>query len=235
VPEPGVSVVVPVRDGARYLAEALRSVAAQTLPPLEVIVVDDGSSDHSPALAAAAGAQVVRQPPGGQAAARNRGVELARGELVAFLDADDLWPADKLEGQAAALGDMPAVGVCFGQVSEFLSPDVPPEVAPPLRFVAEPRPGWIFGAMVARRAALERVGPFSSEWRVGELLDWMLRAKDAGVEVLTIPRLVLHRRLHAHNTSRRERASRGDLARILKRALDRRRPESPPRGLERTP
>ena len=111
----GISVVVPVLDGERHLAAALSSIAGQTLRPQEVIVVDDGSRDRSAAIAQAfPGVRYVAQNHSGQGAARNRGAELASGGLLAFLDADDLWVADKLERQLAALNAEPAIEAVFG-------------------------------------------------------------------------------------------------------------------------
>lgn len=100
-----VSAVIPVHNGGAMLAEAVQSVLAQHLPPaveVEVIVVDDGSVDGAPD-ALAAGVLVLSQENSGPSAARNVGVAAARGELVAFLDADDRWKADKLTSQVGHL------------------------------------------------------------------------------------------------------------------------------------
>ena len=216
-----VNVVVPVRDGARYLEEALRSIADQTVPPLEVIVVDDGSRDDSARIAERLGARVIRQDHAGQAAARNRGVDESRGELVAFLDADDTWPRERLERATAALGSEPAVDLVFGHVHEFVSPDLSPAAAARLRPAEAHHPARLPGTLLARRSALERVGPFSTDWQVGELMEWLLRAREAGLRESMLDEVVLLRRLHDSNTSRLRWAQRGDHARILKQALDR--------------
>src|SRR5690606_34001769 len=108
-----VAVVIPVHDGEAFLAETLASVAAQTLPAAEVIVVDDGSTDRSAAVARAAGARVLQQANAGPGAARNRGAAASTSELIAFLDADDLFEPDKLARQVAALASAPdAAGAC---------------------------------------------------------------------------------------------------------------------------
>src|SRR3954451_22735593 len=88
---PLVSCIVPVFNGERYLREALQSILAQSYRPIEVVVVDDGSTDRSPVVVAGFGREVryLRQENAGPAAARNHGVQEARGELLAFLDADD--------------------------------------------------------------------------------------------------------------------------------------------------
>jgi glycosyltransferase involved in cell wall biosynthesis len=107
---PTVSAVIPVHDGEDFVDEAVRSVLAQTAPVIECIVVDDGSTDATAAIVQAHGERVtyVHQPQGGVSAARNHGARLARGEVVAFLDHDDVWRETKLERQLPALAD-PAV------------------------------------------------------------------------------------------------------------------------------
>ena len=100
-----VSVVIPCYNGAAFLREALDSVLAQTRPPLEVIVVDDGSTDDSAAIAESYGppVRVIRQENQGESVARNRGIDEARGDWIAFLDADDVWKPEKLARQLAAV------------------------------------------------------------------------------------------------------------------------------------
>src|SRR5512143_3730544 len=109
--EPLVSVVMPVYNGARYLRQALESALAQTYRPLEIVVVDDGSTDETPAILAEFGTRIraLRQPNSGSAAARNAALDAARGELIAFLDADDLWLPQKLAVQVEYLREHPDV------------------------------------------------------------------------------------------------------------------------------
>ena len=111
---PTVSVLVPVKNGAPFLAEALESARNQTLEPLELIVVDDGSTDGSDEIAVAHGARVIRQANAGTAGAVNVARVAARGELLALLDADDRWAADKLARQVDALGD---AGLLYGDMT----------------------------------------------------------------------------------------------------------------------
>lgn len=101
-----VSVVIPCFNGAPFLGEALESVLNQTHPALEVIVVDDGSKDESAAIAESFGppVRVIQQSNQGESVARNRGIDEAKGEWIAFLDADNLWKPTKLEKQCEAIG-----------------------------------------------------------------------------------------------------------------------------------
>ena len=102
-----VSAVIPVHNGAAYVAEAVRSALAQTRPPIECLVIDDGSTDATPDVVRELGDQVryERQERAGVSAARNRGARLARGALVGFLDHDDVWLPTKLERQLESLRD----------------------------------------------------------------------------------------------------------------------------------
>jgi glycosyltransferase involved in cell wall biosynthesis len=223
-----VSVVIPVYNGERYLGAAIESVLAQTRPPYEVLVVDDGSEDGSAAVARSYGAAVryVHQPhqgAGGAARARNRGVELARGELLAFLDADDLWVPEKLELQTAALAAASGPAMVFGHTRQFISPDLDEPARRRLQCPPEGVPACVPGAMVVSRDDFLRVGPFEASWRVGEPLDWFLRATAQGLASVVLPEVLVLRRLHQANQGVLKREALGDYARILKASLDRRR------------
>jgi glycosyltransferase involved in cell wall biosynthesis len=220
---PGVSVLLPVHDGARYLAEAIESVLAQTHPPLELIVVDDGSTDGSGDIARRHGARCLRQPRGGTAAARNAAVAAARGALLAHMDADDLWEPDKLARQVAALAADPALDAVSGHLVEFHSPDLPEEARRRLRPPRPRMPGHLLQAMLIRREAHARVGAFEPRWTVGQDMSWYMRAVDAGLRLRVLPDLVLRRRLHAGNKGLREAAHMHQRLQIVKAALERRR------------
>lgn len=128
-----VTVVVPAYQAEATIADALRSVSAQTHPPAAVVVVDDGSTDATVDRAAAAlpTARVIRQDRGGPSAARNRGLEEVRTEWVAFLDADDRWHPDKLADQLAAAHRRPgAVLISSDWVRDELAFPAKPERVP---------------------------------------------------------------------------------------------------------
>jgi glycosyltransferase involved in cell wall biosynthesis len=213
-----VSVVIPVRNGGRYLAPAIESVLAQGYEPLEIVVVDDGSTDGTFDTAARFGPPVraVSQPPQGVAAGLNHGVELAAGGLLAFVDADDLWTPRKLSRQVAVLADRPDLDAVFGHAEHFHGDD-------PTAITIPAQPAYSKGTMLIRRAAFDRVGSFSSEWRLGEFVDWYARAIDAGLSSAMLPDVLLLRRVHADNMGLRQRADQGEYARVIKSMLDRRR------------
>ena len=222
---PLISVVVPVRNGEVHLAETIESVLGQTWRSLELLVVDDGSSDGSAAIAERHGdhrTRVLRQRPAGTGAARNAGLAAARGELIAHLDADDLWSEHKLERQAELLSHRPEVDLVGGLVAEFISPEVPASERARMRPPRGPLPGMIVQALLIRREAQDRVGGFETAWAAGQDLAWVMRAQ----EQLTFAyrqEVLVRRRLHATNKGRQSGALASQRCLIIKQALDRRR------------
>jgi glycosyltransferase involved in cell wall biosynthesis len=221
---PSISVLTPVHDGAAFLGEALASARAQTWPPGEIIVVDDGSRDASPAIAESfPGVRCVRTAHAGVAAARNRALAEARGEFIAFLDADDVWTQDKLEAQVGHMLAHPDLGVTFTHQTVVLEPGVA-------------RPFWLAAAdvgrdlpvmgtcsMVARRDTFERVGGFDEARRTSEDTDWIVRALAAGVQLAMLPRPLLRRRIHGRNLSADAPLFRRELFALLHAHIRRRR------------
>lgn len=222
---PLVSVIIGVYNGAPYLGEAITSALEQSHEPLEVIVVDDGSDDGSAEVARSFGEQVryEYQERAGNGAARNRGVELASGDHLAFLDADDRFLPNKIERQLDLLLRDPAVDVVFGHVREFISPDLGAEDAARLRKPSSEAPWMAPNLMLIRRSSFSRVGPFATTLRVGVTVDWYARALEAELKMVVLPEIVLERRLHTQNNGLRERDSRSQYLHVLKASLDRRR------------
>jgi glycosyltransferase involved in cell wall biosynthesis len=226
----GVSVVIPCHNGARYLGDTIRSVLRQGSDVLEIIVVDDGSTDGSREVVAAFDGAVhyVHQARGGAARARNRGVEHASGALLAFLDADDLWSDRALASLMAPLERDPALGMTVGLMEQFVSPELPDGARHGFRFSPEAVPARMCGAVLVRRSEFDRVGGFSPQLESGEFTDWILRAEAAGLRFVTVPELVLRRRLHLQNHGVVRRDARRDYLKVVKAALDRRRAAAEP-------
>jgi glycosyltransferase involved in cell wall biosynthesis len=222
---PLVSVIMPMHNGEHYLVQAVESVLAQTYSTRELILIDDGSTDGSARLARRFGSALryEYQSNAGQSAARNRGIQLAHGPLLAFLDDDDYWSLEKLTLQVAVLDDNPSVEAVFGHVRQFVSPDLEPEAAARVRYHAEIMPGYVPGTMLIRRQSFDRVGRFDPQRRVGEFVDWYSRAVEIGLRTFLMPDVVLHRRLHDDNEGIKQRAESVQYVRVLKAALDRRR------------
>jgi glycosyltransferase involved in cell wall biosynthesis len=223
--DPLISTIIPVYNGERYLAEAIESVLAQTYRNIEIIVVDDGSTDGSAEVAKYYGSpvQYYIQTNSGAGAARNRGIGLAQGNFLAFLDADDLWMPDKLELQMASFaGDQP-MDMVFGHVRQFLCPTLTEEARKQIRIPVEIIPGHHAGAMLISKEAFSRVGLFGTEFQLVEFIDWHARAAEAGLKSLMLTDIVMNRRIHKTNQGVYKGEHRGEYARVLKAMLDRRR------------
>lgn len=206
-----VAVVIPVHDGEAFLAETLASVAAQTLPAAEVIVVDDGSTDRSAAVARAAGARVLQQANAGPGAARNRGAAASTSELIAFLDADDLFEPDKLARQVAALASAPdAAGACsdalvLGGPRDGTRRNAGRRLPPVLRLrdLLHANP-VIASSVVLRRSAFAAAGGFDEDpvLIATEDYDLWLRVLDApGAHLLYVDAPLVRYRVHGAGLS----------------------------------
>jgi glycosyltransferase involved in cell wall biosynthesis len=217
------SVVIPCFNGERYLAEAIAGVRLQSSCPVEIIVVDDGSTDSSGEIARAAGVRCVRQENAGVAAAINHGVRVASGPFVAFVSADDVWRPEKLALQHAALGNADN-RLVFGHMEHFASPELPAEVAARLVVPPLPMPAFSAGTLLTRLDTFRSVGELDESFAVGEFVDWFGRAKDRGLEVVMLPDTVSMRRVHKSNHSSAMLKTKS-YAPVLKALLDRRRAE----------
>jgi glycosyltransferase involved in cell wall biosynthesis len=224
---PSVSCIVPVFNGERYLGEALDSIFAQNYEPLEVLVVNDGSTDGTAGVLAKYSKRLIclEQKNKGPAACRNFGVKASRGEFVAFLDQDDLWHCEKLSRQIARFEARPELELSIAHARMFWVSELHGEA---LRLRDQARvnavPGYTTGALVARRTSFDGVGYFDSSLWFGDATDWFLRAADRGTVMELLPDVLLYHRIHTTNlTRRRLSASRDEFLRIVKCSLDNRR------------
>lgn len=218
---------MPVYNGAAFVAEAIASIRAQNHPSLEIVVIDDGSSDASADIVAALGGgiRLHRQANAGAGAARNRAIALARGAVLAFLDADDLWPADKLARQLAVLDRDPAIGLVTGRIRAF-GAAIPGRAGQTAAY-EHGLPGVNLGCAVMRRAAFDAVGPFDERFRISDDADWFVRAREQAVPTQALDAVTLLYRIHAANMTRAVDAVGREAVLVAKRALDRRRAQQP--------
>jgi glycosyltransferase involved in cell wall biosynthesis len=222
-----ISCIVPVFNGERYLREAIESIFNQTYGPLEVIIADDGSTDRTAAVAASYGEQVsyLRQTNTGPAAARNLGLSAAHGEFLAFLDADDLWHPEKLARQMARFAARPELDLCVTHVQNFWSTELnAPAVLSQDHRLTQSLPGYVTETLLARRTLFDTVGQFDPTLGHADNTEWFLRAAEHGAVIELLADVLVYRRLHKTNLSRREAsASREEYVRLVKASLDRRR------------
>jgi len=223
---PLISCIIPAHNAERFLGEAVESALAQTYQPIEVVIVDDGSTDSTADVAGSFANTVryVHQANAGASAARIRGIEATTGELIALLDADDVWLPEKLDRQATEFVRRPELDALFTYVQNFWIDELREEAE---RFkdhrIARPLPGYVGGTMMVRRSAFERYGPFELLHH-GEVTEWILRARDAGATIDILPDVLTRRRLHQSNLSRvLQDRSRDQFLHIVKAHLDRER------------
>jgi len=215
-----LSVVIPVYNGAAFLATAVQNVEGQGDPNVEIIVVDDGSSDATAAEAESLGGRIryLHQSNRGPSAARNAGLAVASGELVAFLDVDDRWRQGKTSLQRSLL-ERSGADATWGRTQVMMREHGdPPAFLPsgdPLHYPQ-------LGAFLFRMAVFERVGTFDEDLRIGEDVDVLARAEDSGCVVERHPDVVLDWYRHESNMTNDARA-RVEFVRSIKRSLDRRR------------
>jgi glycosyltransferase involved in cell wall biosynthesis len=225
VPSSSISVIIPMYNAERTIAAALASVREQTCAAVEVLVVDNGSSDRSVALAEAhcPAAHLLHEGKRGPAAARNCGIAQARGAYLAFLDADDRMPADRLAFQRQALLSAPTIDMVFGRQYVFGDGEQPWRQAPSEWLPERIRPGEVAGAMMCRKSAFACAGVFDEALSAGEFIEWFARAQDAGLGAARPDHVVLFRRVHAGNLTRDQEATQRVYALALKQILQRRR------------
>jgi glycosyltransferase involved in cell wall biosynthesis len=226
---PLVSVVMPVFDGERYLPDAIEGVLAQDHRPLELIVVDNASSDSSAAIAESYEdvRTIRRERNGGPSGARNSGIQAARGELVALHDADDVSPPGRLGAQVAYLAEHPSAGCVIGREEIVLEPGATmprwlqgPRIAAP--GVAAEAPTYPVMTAMVRREVLDRVGGFDESLGYGDDLDWMMRLHEA-VEVGKLDRVLIRRRFHEGNLTHDFEAMRAAMTAAMRARIERKR------------
>jgi glycosyltransferase involved in cell wall biosynthesis len=216
-----VAALVPVWNGAAFLADALGSILAQDPAVDEVVVIDDGSTDGSAAIARGFGPRVrcVTRTHAGLAATRNAAVREARSELVAFLDADDLWPHGRLALLLRALEENPACDIAQGRLQRLVQDGRSMRWA----LVDESWRAPNVATALIRRAAFATVGPFDESVAGADDVDWLLRAKERGLREVQVDAVTLHYRRHAGNMTNDVAADQSRLLRVLGRAVARRR------------
>ncbi len=223
--DPKVSIIIPVYNCASYLGEALESVISQTYNDIEIIVVDDGSTDDSAKVAKKYLGHItyLYQENAGISAALNFGISHAKGDYFAFLDSDDIWKKNKLYLQMEIINTTPEIAMVFGYIEQFISPDLSDIEKSSAHCPTEPMVGYGRQAMLISKSDFFNVGEFDPKYSGGEFMDWYMRAKELGLQSHLLPQVVTRRRIHNSNTTRIQPKLVKDYSLLLKSALDRRR------------
>jgi acetyltransferase-like isoleucine patch superfamily enzyme/glycosyltransferase involved in cell wall biosynthesis len=222
-----VTVIIPVFNGAAWVRQAIDSARGQTVPPLEFIVVDDGSTDGTPAILAEYGEKIraVRTTNEGVASARNTGLRQARGEFIAFLDADDVWHPRKLERQLRAMTASPRVGLVGTQVFSWPAPTMP-AIDGLVRVTAVSREMLLVknylttSTVLMKKSVAQKVGDFDIKLQGPEDHDYWLRAaEETEIGIVDLP--LTGYRTTAGSLSMRPAAMESGMRRILRKLDDR--------------
>jgi glycosyltransferase involved in cell wall biosynthesis len=220
---PKVSVVIPVYNGEAYITETIESVKNQTYDNMEIIVVDDGSTDQTPSLVKGEISLYIRQENRGVAAARNKGIDAATGEYLAFIDADDKWDAKKLEIQIGFMEEHPHISYTFTNHVRYLTDELN-EFPKWAREEGQNKEltGYIPSSLVVRRTDFDKIGYFDEGFRTGEDTEWFLRARDFGFQMAVIPENLLLKRVHSSNLTSNTAAVKPNLLKAFGQSMKRR-------------
>lgn len=220
-----VSVIIPVFNCREYIGEAIESVLSQTYPPLEIIVVEGGSTDGTQEVVKKYNDRIkyIYQPNQGIGRARNTGIRASRGNYLAHLDADDVWLKEKLKLQMEAFSRDKDLEIVGAHMKSFFTPGLPPEIKNKIYCPPDPIPGFSASAIVVKRESFLRVGWYETQWNAGQDLSWFIRAREIKLKEGMIPEVLVLRRLHKSNSGIRRPELGKQRLQILKEALDRRR------------
>ena len=196
---PAVSIIMPIKNSALFIRDALDSIAAQSFEDYEVVIVDGASSDDGLAIARLYPKTIcLSQQGAGLPQAWNQGIAAACSPFIAFLDSDDVWVAEKLEWQVAAFNRDSRLEYAFGRTEFFLQANEPlprgfrREVLKGSHLVPAP------GSSMICRSAVERMGPFQEEIPIASDIEWLVRLRETSI-TLPMDRVVLKKRLHQNS------------------------------------
>lgn len=225
-PTPLATCIVPAYQAKRYLPALLDSALKQTWPSLEIVVVDDGSTDGTAALARAhdPAIKVIEQANAGPSVARNTGIAAASGSFIGFADADDLMEPEKFQAQVELLLARPELGYSVCLMQNFVSEEFVDRVRVKDPRLLEVMRSFTCGGMVVRREVFERIGVFRADLGHADDSEWVQRAEEAGVNNGVVEKVLYRRRLHDSNRSQQKgSSSRDEYLHLVKQRLDRRR------------
>lgn len=227
---PLVSAIIPAYNGERFLADAIESVLAQDYRPFELLIVDDGSTDGTMAVASrfarANGVRVLHQKNAGVSAARNTAAKAAQGTILAFLDQDDRWTHRKLSAQVQPLVDDPSIDYTIGHQRICVEDGTETPRWLELSGLPDEHLGHFPGTLVVRREAYQRIGGFRPGTEPAEGADWFLRANEAGLRKHVMSDVVLLKRIHDRNQSADQVFVRQQVLEAIRSSLARRRRET---------
>lgn len=219
-----VSVIIPVYNGEAFLNDAFQSIRQQEYEAIEIIIVDDGSTDNTKEIAAIFEKEVRYhyQPNSGLPAARNSGVKMAIGDVISFLDVDDLWSKDKTRLQTEILKKSPSAEIVLGYTQIMMLTGTIDGMHV-FKEWASPVLAMSLGGAVFRKSVFDKIGLFDETQRYCDDWDWFMRARELHIEIIVHKDVVQFYRRHDKNMTNQETLNTHYFIRMLKKSLDRRR------------
>jgi glycosyltransferase involved in cell wall biosynthesis len=217
-----ISVIIPAFNARAFIGASIESILNQTVIPGEIIVINDGSTDGTSDFIKSLKVdrlKILEQSKQGVAAALNLGITNSRGNMLAFLDADDLWLPDKLEKQLQAIDE---VDMVFTRIENFIDSSMDSNLSQKLDVNLNPFIGIHKSTLLIRKPSMLKAGLFERDRKV-EFLEWYGRAKDLGLSEHIVSKVLVKRRIHGNNQSILNKELRNEFPKILKTILDRRR------------
>jgi glycosyltransferase involved in cell wall biosynthesis len=219
-----ISVIIPVYNGEAFIKEAIESVIRQNIDGIEILVIDDGSTDHTKDIVAAMPYESIvylYQENQGPSHARNLGLKKARYDYISFLDADDVWPASKLHTQLNAFHISPLLEMVGGLIEYLYMPGS--EDRKKQLDIEKPVFNVQLGALLVRKEIVDIIGYFNENMRLSEDQDWLLRAREKKISIHILNEVMLYYRIHPGNVTKHKTTKDLHVLKALKLSLDRRR------------
>lgn len=220
-----ISCIITSFNSDEFIAEALNSIKEQTYKNIEIIVADGGSTDNTRGIVEKfnSGIKFFTRENTGPATTRNLGLRNARGNYIAFLDADDLWHPKKLEKQMNYFDENPGTDLCITYAEMFWSQELKEEkdfYKDHLR--TKPIPGYATTTLLAKKSVFRKTGEFNDNFWFSDATDWFIRVKELGLKLKVIEEPLTFHRMHESNlTKRRSDESRDEFLRLVKGVIDR--------------
>ena len=217
-----VSVLIPAFNARVFIRDSIESILNQSVIPGEIIVINDGSTDGTTEFLKSLkidSLKILEQTNQGVAAALNLGISNSKGEILTFLDADDIWLPNKLDSQLQVINE---VDMAYTLIENFIDLSMDIDLSEKLDVNLNPFIGIHKSTLLIKKKSFLKVGLFDQERKV-EFLEWYARAKDFGLSESIVKKVLVKRRIHGGNQSILDKSLRNEFPKILKAILDRRR------------
>ncbi len=214
-----ISVIIPAFNAEKYIAQAIASVENQTLSVHEIICVDDASTDSTAKIVTNSFPHVKMitiTENSGPSKARNIGIKEAKGDIIAFLDSDDLWPRDKIEYLVGKLQDQQHINIVGGTVLKFSGDGKSDEEQTPYF-------NFYMSSFLIKKSVFQRIGYFDESMRLSEDQDWFFKVRESGMDIMVYNKVCLLVREHDHNTTKDLDTKQIGLIQALMKSIARRR------------